>query len=163
MSTKPWFWNAGFASPPRRRIPLPDFLKVPTVADLAKQTALEQKAPSTRSSGLFHALLLSRPEPLFEDASEHPGKYDERVLPLTRELVSTRREPTDEERALLDAAVLDFVRSQPEAPPPPKTVPRSATRPVEEERRPPETDVAYTAPEQEAAIPRGQVRAFWWL
>jgi hypothetical protein len=147
---------------------LPDFLRFPSVTELVTQQLEDaQRTPSIRSSGLFQGLLLSRPEPLYSDALEHPDKYDERILPLTRELVSTRREPTPEERQLLDAAMLDFSRSQPAAsavPAPPKMPPslkrQTARMPSEGE----ETDVVDVNPAQEApTIPQGQVRAFWWL
>lgn len=170
MSTSNWRFRGPPISlkKPKRSVPLPDFLKVPSfpsVQELLEQQEKQevvQRASSGKFSGLFHALLLSHPEALYADAMESPTKYDERVLPLTRDLMGTGREPTEEERTLLDAAMLDFSRKEL---PPPTPVPTSRSVVQTRVARPrfPETDVADEEPEQASGIPYGQVRPFWWL
>ena len=124
----------------------------PTVAEL-----LAQEDPSRTSSdqrpGLFQELLLSRPEALYQDVVDHPEKYDPLIPGLTRELVETRREPTPEERVLLDAAILDLVTAPKPPPAPPQ---RSSPRPT----KMPFLDRAH---EVESALPAGEQKAFWWV
>ena len=162
MNTFNWPWlkpSTSTPSQPKTTVPLPDFLRFPTVEELvAQQCEDASRTPSVQSSGLFQALLQSHPEPLFEDATEHPDKYDEKVLPLLRDLISTRRSPTTTERQLLDAAMFDFSRTPAAPPAPPKPV-QQAKQP----RRQLETDVADEMPEQEFGIPKGSPQPFWWL
>lgn len=105
---------------------------------------------------------MSRPEEMYTDSIEHPEKYDGRVRDLLQELTSARREPTAEERALLDTAVLDFAaKPRPAAPAPKKVQPLA--KPVEFRTPDFATEVAAESPEEESAIPDGQPKAFWWV
>lgn len=127
---------------------LPTF---PTVKQLLEKKALE---PSSKPSGLYEELLQSRPEAMFVDTLDHPQKYEGGVPDLLEELTRTRRAPTEEERALLDRAVLDFMTKPREKPPAPKPVPRAV---LEEPIEPPE------APQAEEAPGGGEMKPFWWL
>lgn len=105
---------------------------------------------------------MSRPEEMYTDSLEHPEKYDSRVRDLLQELATMRREPTAEERMLLDAAVLDFAaKPKPQAPAPKKV--QQLSRPVEFRTPDFATEVAAESPEEESAIPDGQPKAFWWV
>jgi len=125
------------------------FPKFPTVAELVEELG-RPASSSDRPRGLFEELLLSRPEELYLDALEHPEKYDPQVLPLTRELISLRRKPTEAERRVLDRAVLDLTEAprQKAAPVPRRAPPPPAERPRE---------AADPFPELEGMKP------FWWL
>jgi hypothetical protein len=115
--------------------------------------------------GLFQELMHSRPEPLYVDSTEHPEKYEEGTKELLRDLISSRRPPTPEERKVLDAAVIHY-----SSPPIPKPAPAAApskqpVRPKLMDFKSPDfvTQVAAEAPAEEAGIPMSQPKAFWWL
>lgn len=102
--------------------------------------------------------MLSKPEHLYVDSLENPDKYDPRILPVLRELVANRRPPTQEERKLLDAAVLDF-NSAPKQ----KTTERS--RPIPKPKPESYTGTEDKAPSAESGmtVPEGAPKPFWWL
>jgi hypothetical protein len=102
--------------------------------------------------GLFQELLLSRAESLHNDAEEFPEKYDPRVPPILRELVSTRRQPTPEERKLLDLAVLDFASKKPSNKP---TAHAPARNETHADQKSPGAEAGMSVPEA--------IKPFWWL
>lgn len=128
------------------------FPSFPTPAELAHAAATVADAPPPKPVGLFEAVLQSRPEAMYEDALEHPDKYEDGVPQLLEDLASSRRATTDTERELLDRAVLDFTRKLPAVPKPP-TPPSPPNSPSNYE--PGDTNV-FTGPEEEPT-------AFWWL
>jgi len=131
--------------------------KFPTVAELAAESA-HASAPD-RPRGLYQELLLSRPEPLYADVLDHPEKYPETVMPILRSLLETRREPTEEERKVLDAAVIDFAtKTREQKVPTPRPAKRQKKK--ELEHRMPELSSDATSP---PALPDGEMKPFWWL
>lgn len=135
--------------------------RFPSVAELVAEQ-LQMSSSSAPKSGLFHELLLSHPEALYQDSLEHPDKYEEDLRALLSELVSTRRQPSSEERKRLDAAVLDFMSvNRPKHQSPSPSLPRK----MPELRRPSFTEqdekgLPGAEPDAQMA---GQPRAFWWL
>ncbi len=163
MNTPNWFFDASRFETPRRLdlkdLPVPAFPKpmaFPSVDDLAAEQAGATVSATKSERGLFQELLLSRPEGIYEDAVDHPEKYAPEVLPLTRELLESRREPTTVERAILDAAVLDLMKTAPKpAAPPPTRAKLERAMPI---LSPPPAPVPISSPAGE-----GEPQAFWWL
>ena len=100
---------------------------------------------------------------MYYDALEHPEKYDNNVVDILRDLVASGRKPTDSERMLLDASVINFSSMpKPKPSPAPK---RQSPVPKPMDFKTPDfaTEVAAESPEEESGVPLGQPRAFWWV
>ena len=127
----------------------------PTVEELIRLDS-EASRPSSSKKGFFEELLQSRPEAMYLDTLDHPEKYTGEVKQLLEEITLQRRAPTDEERVLLDRAVLDFL-AKPKAPPPPS--PKKRTEPME-----PVTGSEEAFPETaQDPVSTGEPPPFWWL
>ena len=139
--------------------------KFPTVEELIEEQVRLSSTPRTPRGGLFHELMQSRPEPMYLDSLEHPDKYPEELRTLLSELVNSRRQPSSEERAKLDAAVLDFSSSprQP-APPPKKQQPQTPSRMMDFRTPDFASQGEDPSPGPEPALGvGGNPRPFWWL
>lgn len=102
-------------------LPPPVFQPFPTVDELVAAPPESAR----REVGLFEGVLGDRAEAIYVDVLEHPEKYEEGLREVAHDLVVRNRKPRDDERAMLDRAVLDFMATpRPKAerpkPPPPK-------------------------------------------
>lgn len=148
---------------------LPPPVSPPSIQELLLGTVGDRSAsPSSKPSGFYEELMQSRPEALYQDARSAPGKYEEGVTELLEQLVASRREPTAEERARLDAAVLSYHERPAPPAPKPKTTPVH-TQVLSEadealgERA--EGDEPAPGPETTATLPTDETgqNPFWWL
>lgn len=140
----------------------PEPVTFPTLFELADEQLRQPSSTGSRVDGLFHELLRSNPEELYQDSLDNPDKYREDLRTLLSELVTTRRQPSFEERKKLDAAVLDFMAAPRKEPPKKPPVPPSPTKLMEFKT----PDFVSRGDEEEpgpALGSGGNPRPFWWL
>jgi len=82
-----------------------------------------------KDQGIFEALL-GDPRALFQDLIDDPSRYGPEVSALIQEMMAGKQlsELTDDERAMLDAATVEFAQAPPPKPPEVKTAKRRPRR-----------------------------------
>ena len=127
----------------------------PAFSQLVLEDARQRAARETRPTGLF-AELLGDPQILLQDLLSDPNKYEDGVYSLLLHLVSGQRKLADlsqDERNLLNRAVIDFSQARRARPEPGTPPPSSKEDPISEE-------IEYHEP---SPFPAGAPDAYWWL
>lgn len=132
---------------------------LPTLAEMME----EPRSPTSlgRPKGLFEELLGGNLAALYQDMLLEREKYEPEVVELVQQLMQQKRELTQDERALLDRAVLDFNRRLPVKAAPTKPPTQKKLEPhVEDEH---EGDLPTRDAIPGVDIPMGVEKPFWWL
>lgn len=144
--------------PPNSAKPFDDFRlqnfapKPPQPPTVPSPLQLTERPVERKRPGLFREMLQEDPGVLYYDALDHPDRYDPEVLHLLEQLVAGRRVVTEEERALLDVATLEYAT----APSPAHEAVRTElVKRVEKKMQP--------TPETPPDGPEADMPAFWWL
>ena len=146
---------------PRRELDSTKPMTFPSIVELWSEIPPTHAA---RPVGLFEALLRT-PEPLWQDATDDPTRYEPRAVMLLTDLMTGSKQLstlTAEEQSLLDRATIDFAerpvkketRSQPNGPPL-ISQKKPAPKPRKEKARKP----SDRPPTQLRAI---ELPPFWW-
>lgn len=142
--------------------------KFPRLNDLVDPKTFElvnpPVAPTKRPTGLFADVLGGRAEVLFQDAQDHPEKYDPRLLPLLIQLLNGKKnanELTSDECSLLDRATLDFATY---VPPRDEKATKVAKAPEVKTASPNPDDDDFELEESDVAPEGdGEPSPYWWL
>lgn len=137
--------------------------KFPRFNDIVSPKTFEvASAPASarRVTGLFDGVLGGNAAALYQDAIEHPEKYDEQAVGLLTELVQGAKKRVDLEETdirLLDRATLDFASYV--KPPAQRKQPTSMTKSAKSVEF---TEGPDEVPFDENDVPDG-TQAYWWL
>jgi hypothetical protein len=154
----------------RSSVALPDWMQpipnsapsFPSFNELVEQDRIKPEPVSARRFGLFETLLGGNVQALKADLDQYPDKYQPELAGLLELLLAgakTLRDLTDQERALLDAAVIDYA-SSPKPKQPVSVRPRLTTHEEPQTRQRPAEDEPRPGVDVPADL---EMPAYWWL